>query len=80
MHYHNDMAHFFEQINHMVNDAELAGILIIVLIASLIILNITACICIISAKRSLKRIANHFAPKTKKSSTHERAGKDSKTA
>lgn len=52
------MEHIFEQINHLFGDAEVAGILVIVLILSLIVMNITVCVCIISMRGSLKKIAN----------------------
>ena len=72
------MVHFFEQINHILEDAEFAGILIVILIASLIILNVTLCICAISARKSLKRIADHLSPKPR-AATYKRLDKDMKT-
>ncbi len=61
------MEHIFEQINHLFGDAEVAGILVIVLILSLIVMNITVCVCIISMRRSLKKIADSKLPKVKES-------------
>ena len=56
------MSHFFEQIDRITEDAEWASIIIsillIVLIISFIALNIITCICAISAKKSLKKIAD----------------------
>ncbi|MDO4741973.1 MAG: hypothetical protein Q4A79_01175 [Candidatus Saccharibacteria bacterium] len=54
------MEHFFEQLKHILENAELIGILLIVLIISLITLNIIACICVISMSKSLKRIAKKY--------------------
>lgn len=53
------MKGFFEGINQMIKDAEFAGVLVIILIISLVVLNIVACVCIISARKSLKRIADN---------------------
>lgn len=60
------MEHIFEEINHIFGDVEVASILVIILILSLIIVNITAFICLISMRKSLKRIANHYPPEEEK--------------
>ena len=51
------MANIFEQIHQLFQDAEWAGILVIVLIISLIVMNITICICVISMRKSLKEMS-----------------------
>ena len=62
------MAHFFRQLAQLLDEAEWAGVLITILVAllllSLIILNIVACICAISMRKSLKQIA-HPSPESK---------------
>lgn len=50
-------ANIFDQIKQIFTDAEWAGILVIILIASLIAMNIIICICIISMRKSLKEIS-----------------------
>lgn len=61
------MIHFFEQIEHMLEEAEWASILITILIAvfliSFIVLNIITCISAVSIKKSLKKIARDDWPK-----------------
>lgn len=63
------MSHFFEQLDHMLEEAEWASILIVILIAlliiSFIVVNIVSCVCQISMKKSLKKLADR-EPETKK--------------
>ena len=61
------MAELFEQVSHIFRDIELADFLVIILIVSLIALNITGCVCVISMRKSLKKIADHHCPYDKKS-------------
>lgn len=71
------MEHIFRQIEHIFGDAEIAGILIIVLILSLIAVNVITCVCIISMRNSLKRIAGPKEHKHKKLLTDEKLDKKS---
>ncbi len=56
------MTHLFEQITKAIDEAEWASILITILIAilllSFITVNIVSCVCQISMKKSLKKLAN----------------------
>ena len=52
------MEHIFRQIDHLFGDAEVAGILVAVLILSLIVMNIVVCVCVISMRKSLKKMAD----------------------
>ena len=52
------MEHIFKEIDHLFGDVEIAGILVVVLILSLIVMNIVVCVCVISMRKSLKRMAD----------------------
>lgn len=47
----------FDKVDQLFGDAQIMGILVIVLILSLIIMNIVVCVCIISMRKSLKEIS-----------------------
>lgn len=68
------MTHFFEQITKAIEEAEWASILItiliIILLLSFIVVNIISCICQISMKKSLKKIADQKQD-TEKKPDHE---------
>lgn len=55
------MIHFFEQISNAIKEAEwidiVLAVLIAVLIVSFIVVNVVTCICQISMRKSLKKIA-----------------------
>lgn len=52
------MKNIFEQISHVFEDFELAGILVIVLIVTFIILNVVIGVCVISMRKSLKKMVD----------------------
>lgn len=66
------MAELFEQVSHIFRDIELADFLVIILIVSLIALNITGCVCVISMRKSLKKIADHHCPYDKNKRASQR--------
>ena len=53
------MKHFFEQMGDILENFELAGVLLIVLLLSLIVLNLVVCFCVLSMRKSLKNIAEN---------------------
>ena len=57
------MEHIFKEINHLFGDVEVAGILVVILILSLIVMNIVVCVCVISMRKSLKKMADGGAKK-----------------
>ncbi len=63
------MIHFFEHIDHLLEEAEWASIiisiLIIILLIFFIIVNVIICVCAISARKSLKQIASSHTEKSK---------------